>query len=349
MSASEPEKRPRWGLLGAGNITNDFSIGLLLNGSSIAAVAARDSARAQSFATKVGASRAYGSYDELVQDADVDVVYVGTVHTMHFDHVKLALEAGKHVVCEKPLGVNETQVRELVNLAQTKKLFLMEAMWSRFFPAVRKARELLSAGELGVPKAMQGDFGFVADPSTMRYWDPAQAGGAMLDIGIYLVQAATMVFGATVPEQIACTGLLSESGVDAEGSLALSWKGKGSASLLQTLNANTPEECLVICSNGYLRLCSPAHCPTRLVVARGEGRGKFVEETFEFELPTCPDGHKANFPHSEGMLYEVQAVEKCLSEGQLECAEYTLAESLVVVKVMDTYRKQVGVVYPFES
>lgn len=348
---SPHQKAPRWGLLGVGGITNDFSIGLLLNGSSIAAVAARDAARAEAFAAKVGASRAHGSYEALVQDPDVDVVYVGTIHTMHVSHARLALEAGKHVVCEKPMGINEAQVRELVELARERKLFLMEAMWTRFFPAVRKAREVLASGVIGIPKAVQGDFGFICDPppAKSRMWDPAQGGGAILDIGIYLVQATTMVFGPTLPDQIACTGTLSESGVDVDGSLSLSWKSKGTASLLTTLTANTPEDLTVICSKGHLRFCGSAHCPTRLVVAKEKGRGIFEQENFDFELPLCPKGFTVNFPHSEGMQYQVQTVEKCLLAGQLECPEYTLDESLVVVQVMDAYRRQVGLVFPFEN
>jgi len=341
-------RRIRWGLLGVGDITNDFCIGLLQNGSSIAAVAARDGARAEAFAKQVGADRAYGSYEALLQDANVDVVYVGTIHTMHQNHAMLALEAGKHVLCEKPVCVNESQTQALIDLARKKKLFLMEAMWTRFFPALRKAREVISSGDLGAPRAVQGDFGFLCDPSKARMWDPAMAGGAMLDIGIYMVQAATMVFGQTLPDQIACTGILSDSGVDAEGCFSLSWKGKGSASFLATLRANTPEELIVICEKGNVRIRGPAHCPTQIVVTKVAGRGEAQEEVLSFPLPQCPAGCKANFPNSEGMLYQVQAVEKCLHGGLLECPEYTLDESLVVTQIMDAYRKQVGVKYPFE-
>lgn len=226
----------------------------------------------------------------------------------------------------------------------------MEAMWTRFFPAVRKVRETLSSGELGEPLCVQADFGFEGPADeNHRLWDPAQAGGVMLDIGCYLVQAATMVFGPSAPDLVACTGRLSARGVDSEGVLSLTWTGKGSASLLCTLHANMPEQTLICCSKGYIRLHGPAHCPTRVTVAKGESRGNFAEETFDFELPECPAGLACNYPHSEGMLYQVQAVEECLRAGKLESDEFPLEESLSVVRVMDTYREQVGVVYPFEQ
>merc|ERR1711865_413930 len=113
--------------------------------------------------------------------------------------------------------------------------------------------------------------------------------------------------------------------------------------------ANTPEESMVICSKGYVRLRGPAHCPSQVVVARAQNRGNFTEELFEFELPKCPEGYQVNFPNSEGMLYQVQAVEECLKNGQLECPEYSLEESLAVVQIMDAYRKQVGVKYPRDA
>eukprot|EP00445_Apocalathium_hangoei_P003139 CAMPEP_0203844844 /NCGR_PEP_ID=MMETSP0359-20131031/3456_1 /ASSEMBLY_ACC=CAM_ASM_000338 /TAXON_ID=268821 /ORGANISM="Scrippsiella Hangoei, Strain SHTV-5" /LENGTH=347 /DNA_ID=CAMNT_0050759879 /DNA_START=50 /DNA_END=1093 /DNA_ORIENTATION=- len=343
--------RPRWGVMGLGKISNDFSCSIIANGSPIAAVAARDLQKAQDFADKFGAKRAHGSYQDLVEDPEVDVIYVGTIHAVHFQNVKMALEAGKHVVCEKPMGVNTAEVRELIELARSKKLFLLEALWTRFFPAIRKAREVLASGELGEPRYVQGNFGFVALPEDEphRLWDPEQAGGAMLDIGPYVLSAALMVFGSTVPEQIACTGPLAKTGVDKDCVLALSWAGKGSASLLCTLSTNLPDEVLVVCSNGQLRIHPPAHCPLRITVAKAVGGGQFEEEVHNFELPHCPECVSVNFPNSEGFLHEVKAVEDALQKGLLECPEYTLDESLAMVQIMDAFRKQVGVVYPFDK
>ena len=169
---------------------------------------------------------------------------------------------------------------------RSKGLFLMEALWTRFFPIVRKLRELLKGGTLGVPRCLQADFGFVGptDPSH-RLLDPAQAGGAMLDIGIYVVQLATMTFGTSIPE-IKSSAILTPQGVDAEGALTLTWKDTASASLLFTIRACTPENSVIMCDKGYVRIHGQAHCPERMTVSKAStDRGKFVDEEFSFPLP----------------------------------------------------------------
>jgi len=357
-SSSRPVEAPvearaevRWGILGVGGISNDFCVGLVYNNSIITAVAGRDLERAEDFADKVGAARAYGTYEELAQDPEVDVVYVGTIHTMHLPHARMALEAGKHVVCEKPMGIDEAGVRALVDLAREKQLFLLEAMWTRFFPTIRRVRQVLKKGELGEPRYVQGNFGFIGpDDMTHRLWVKEQAGGCMLDIGCYLVQFATMVFGTDMPDQIGCTGRLTDQGVDSDAVISLSWKYQGSASLLATLRCNTPEDLFIYCSNGYIQICGPAHCATKAIVYSSTGRGKFKEiETVTFPLPTCPENMRVNYPNSEGFLYEVQAAEECIRDGLLESPEFTWEESLAVARIMDAFRKQVGVEYDFSS
>jgi len=340
----------RWGIIGVGKISNDFCASLIANGSTIAAVGARDIKRAQAFGETFKASRAYETYAEVVKDPEVDVIYVGTIHTMHASHVRLALEAGKHVLCEKPLGLNEAEVTAMVSMARQKKLLLLEGVWTRFFPVLRKIRDVLGSGEVGEPRYMTGDFGFVAptDPNH-RLWHLDQAGGAMLDIGVYLVQAAVMVFGTSAPSKIQCTGKVLDAGMDSEGSLLLTWAEKGTASLFCTLTVNTPEELLIVCTGGHIRVAGPAHCPQQLTVSKEQGRGKFSSETFNFDLPKCPEGLSLNFPNSEGFLYQAQAVEKAIEDGLQECVEYNLDESLAVVRIMDEYRKQLGVKYPSEA
>jgi len=342
--------RLRWGLLGSGGICNDFAAGVVNSGGHIAAIGASSLSKAQALADKVQHAKAYGSYEELVTDPNVDVVYVGTIHTLHLPHTKMALLAGKPVICEKPLAVNQREAEEMIDLARSKGLFLMEAMWTRFFPIYRKLREILEGKDIGIPRCVQADFGFVGptDPKH-RLLDPTLAGGAMLDIGIYLVQLATMIFGNVEPE-MKCTAILSNENVDQEGSLSLTWKDKGSASLLFTLRATTPENTVIMGDQGFLRIHGPAHCPTRMTVSKASGdRGEFLEEDFNFPLPKLKAGLSVNYPASEGMLYQVLAAEKCIQGGQLECSEYGLDESLAVMKIMDSYRQQVGVIYPFET
>ena len=196
-------------------------------------------------------------------------------------------------------------------------------MWTRFFPIIRKVREIVKARSLGLPRCIQAEFGFVgpSDPSH-RLMDPALAGGAMLDIGIYLVQLATMTFGSRMPSQMSSTAILTPSGVDQEGALSLSWKNSGSASLLFTLRATTPENSVIMFEKGFLRIHGPAHSPERMTLYKAAGeRGKFEEEEFNFPLPKLEEGLTVNYPSSEGLMYQVQAAEKCIQEGRLECPE----------------------------
>lgn len=346
---AEMQPRVRWGIFGTGGICSNFAVNLVKNGSTISGIGASTLEKAEAFRAKYRAAKAYGSYEALVQDPDVDVVYVGTINTMHLPHAKLALEAGKHVLCEKPLGVNLAQTRELVDLARSKGLFLMEAFWTRFFPATVKAREVIRSGAIGAPTYVQADFGFKGpDDPAHRLWDPAMAGGALLDIGCYMVQAGTWVFGAAVPEQIACTGRVSESGVDLDGSLALTWAGKGSGSFLYSLTANTPEVTTVLCERGLVKLHNPGHTPTRVTVGTEASRGVYEEQVYDFALPEAPDGLNPKRPIYMGMLYEVQVVERCIADGLLECPELPLDESLAIASIMETSRKQLGVTFPFE-
>lgn len=207
-------------------------------------------------------------------------------------------------------------------------------------PRDPQVREVLESKELGEPKYVQGTFGFTApDDPKHRLWDPALGGGTMLDIGVYLVQAATMVFGATMPDQLASTGTLTAEGVDADCIMSMTWNGKGSASFITSFTCNIPMDLYIYCSKGSIKICGPAHCPSRVIVYRD---GK--EEVHDFELPKLPEGMKA-FYGSEGMLYEVQGVEDCIQKGLKEAPEFPLEESLVVARIMDAVRKQVGVEY----
>ena len=176
----------------------------------------------------------------------------------------------------------------------------------------------------------------------------------MLDLGVYLVQLAVMLFGAAKCD-VRGTAVLTEKGVDAEGALSLCWKeGEGSkggsASLMYSLRAVTPENACIMFDGGYITIEGMQHAPTRATVSRSGGaRGKVESETHTVPLPQLPDGLRVNHPHSEGMVYQVQAVEACLKAGKLECPEYTLDESLAVLRIMDAFRQQVGVSYPGES
>jgi len=333
-----------WGIIGTGNICHDFCVSLRANGSSIRIVGARDTAKAQRFA-EAHTAEDYGTYDDVLKDAKVTVVYIGVIHPMHSEWTLKAIAAGKHVVVEKPMTLNADTSRKLVQAARDANVFLMEAMWTRFFPLVRKAKEVLQSGRLGAVRAVNADFRFrmEEDPSH-RLFALEQGGGAVLDIGCYTTQVATMVFGATLPDSVACSGTLGATGVDIEGGMALTWKGQGTATLSFGIQSVAPEETVIACEKGYIRLCAPAHCPTRMEVAEADARGFTPAEIFEVALPEVPG--KVNFPNSEGMLYQVQHVEECLGKGLLESPEYPLDETLVLAAISDQFLAAVGVVHP---
>ncbi|XP_074075850.1 trans-1,2-dihydrobenzene-1,2-diol dehydrogenase isoform X2 [Macrotis lagotis] len=202
----------RWGLLAAGLISHDFATALRTLPRSehqLVAVAARDLGRAQDFARRHEIPKAYGTYEELMRDPDVDVVYVGAQHPQHSRAVLQSLAAGKPVLCEKPLGVTAAEVREMVAAARARGLFLMEALWTRFFPAVRALRELLSWGDLGELRLVRADFGQALEGAA-RVTDWAQAGGGLLDLGIYCVQFISLVAGGRRPERVRAVGRLHE-------------------------------------------------------------------------------------------------------------------------------------------
>uniref|UniRef100_A0A2K6JMQ6 Trans-1,2-dihydrobenzene-1,2-diol dehydrogenase n=2 Tax=Rhinopithecus TaxID=542827 RepID=A0A2K6JMQ6_RHIBE len=205
----------RWGIVSVGLISSDFTAVLQTLPRSehqVVAVAARDLSRAKEFAQKHDIPKAYGSYEELAKDPNVEVAYVGTQHPQHKAAVMLCLAAGKAVLCEKPMGVNAAEVREMVTEARSRGLFLMEAIWTRFFPASEALRSVLAQGTLGDLRVARAEFGKNLT-HVPRAVDWAQAGGALLDLGIYCVQFISMVFGGQKPEKISVVGRRHETGL----------------------------------------------------------------------------------------------------------------------------------------
>uniref|UniRef100_A0A673V871 Trans-1,2-dihydrobenzene-1,2-diol dehydrogenase n=1 Tax=Suricata suricatta TaxID=37032 RepID=A0A673V871_SURSU len=217
----------RWGIVSAGLISSDFTTALRTLPRSehqVVAVAARDLSRAKEFARKYDIPKAYGSYEELAKDPNVEVAYIGTQHPQHRAAVLLCLAAGKAVLCEKPMGVNAAEVREMVAEARSRGLFLMEAIWTRFFPAMEALKSAVSQGTLGELRVARAEFG--KDLTHVpRAVDWAQAGGGLLDIGIYCIQFISMVFGGQKPEKIVAMGRRHETGVDDTVSVLLQYPG----------------------------------------------------------------------------------------------------------------------------
>ncbi|XP_007536031.1 trans-1,2-dihydrobenzene-1,2-diol dehydrogenase [Erinaceus europaeus] len=327
-----------WGIVSAGLIASDFTTMLRMLPRSehqVVAVAARDLSRAKEFARKHDIPKAYGSYEELAKDPNVEVVYIGTQHPQHKAAVLLSLAAGKAVLCEKPMGVNAAEVREMVAEARSRGLFLMEAIWTRFFPASETLRSVLAQGALGELRVARAEFGKDLT-HVRRAVDWAQAGGGLLDIGIYCIQFISMVFRGQRPEKISAVGRIHETGVDDTVTVLLQYPGGVHASFTCSITAKLSNTASVSGTKGMAKILEPCWCPTELVV-KGDHQ--------EFPLPPAPN-KEFNFTNGPGMMYEAKHVRECLRKGLKESPVIPLAESELLADILEEVRKAIGVTFP---
>ncbi|MNH94307.1 1,5-anhydro-D-fructose reductase [compost metagenome] len=323
----------KWGILSTGWIAHQFATDLAHASNGLAyAVGSRNQESADKFARKHGIPVAHATYEDLVNDPEVDAVYIGTPHPFHKDNALLALRAGKAVLCEKPFTVNSGELEEIVAYAREHKLFLMEAMWSRYLPANVKVREWIAAQRIGDVRLVKADLGFRADWNPEgRLLNPALGGGALLDVGIYPVSFASMIFGPH-PESVASTVHMGETGVDEHFSLLLSYGGGKSASLNGGVRLNMLQEAYVFGTEGHIVVKGSFVNPRSAELYAG---GELVE-TFEDDRT------------STGYAFEAEEVGRCLQAGLTESPALTLDESLAILKLLDQVRAEWGLVYPGE-
>jgi len=354
-----------WGILGTGRIAHDFTQCLNMMGQRIVACAARDALRSLEFKKKFGIERSYSSYDELVEDKDVDIVYINTINRFHVQHAKLCLNAGKHVVLEKPMAPSLQEADEVIQLAHDKGLFFLEGMWTRFFPAVRLVKEILESEELGKCMAIYSDFGF--DDRKNKAIFTRQSGGAMMDVGVYNFAHILLGFAprnGTYVTDVRGLAIVDKTGIDVEASLTLQFQRRirnaeneecndadstdEDTRLLAhshySLRTRTPEEVRYICEQGFIIIKSPAHCPERVIVSRAgstsnaDDRSKADDEE-EYHFPLPDTDYAFTFPNSQGFVYEIDAVVKALDKGVQQCEEYSWDESRRVCELMDKARE----------
>lgn len=322
----------RWGILSTGKIARAFAAALkTIPDAKLLAVGSRHRVTADEFAINFDLPRAYDSYTALVADPDVDIVYVGTPHPLHAENALMCLQAGKHVLCEKPFAMNAAQARAMIDLAREKRLFLMEAMWTRFIPAVKHAKALIDQGVIGKVWMMSGAFCFRAlfNPKG-RLFDPELGGGSLLDVGVYLLSFASWLFGK--PVRIQSSARLGSTGVDEHAVMQLVYEDGELAALTSAVRLKMPIEVLLAGTEGYLTLHEPFYKTTRFTITPVEG---------EPQTYTVP---------YEGNGYQFQALEvmRCLREGLLESPVMPLDETLQIMQTMDAIRAQWGLVYPNE-
>ena len=324
----------RWGILGTGTIAHKFATGLKdARDTQLLAVGSRSQAGADRFGDAFGVPRRYASYEALVSDPDIDVIYVATPHPMHHDAMRLCLDAGKPVLCEKPFTVNALDARDVIDTARRRDLFLMEAMWTRYLPAMARFRELIANGAIGDPLLLTADFGFRVenpDPAS-RLFNVQLGGGALLDVGVYVVSLASMIFGA--PSGASGIPQVGATGVDELTAITLTYDGGRMAQLNCAIRVSTATEATLYGTDGFLKLESPWFSASRLTLVRPDD----APETLD--LPYRGNG----YPH------EAEEVGRCLREGLRESPTMPLDETLQIVATMDAIRAPWAVRYPGDA
>ena len=317
----------RWGVLAPGGIATDWVATLHANTDQrVVAVASRSAERAAEFANKNGIERSYGSYEQLVADPEVDIVYVAAPNVFHRLLALLAIAAGKHVLIEKPLGVDAADARVIVESARAANVFALEAMWSRFLPQTTVVSQLLAEGELGDVKVVTADFGAdFGDRRGQPVFDPAMGGGALRDIGIYPVWFSRFALGELT--SAVASGRMLDSGVDGQAAMILGHAGGAQSVLHTTMLADTPTEARISGTRGRVEVRTPFYAPNGFAFVRGEERTEFTDGT--------------GLRGREGLAFQATAIAQHISDGRTEAPEHPLELSVAILGTLDTLRAQV--------
>jgi predicted dehydrogenase len=328
-------KNVRWGILGCGKIANKFASDLkLVDDAQLIGIASRNPQKLESFSRQHNPALVFNTYEGLVTCADVDVIYVATPHGLHYENVMLCLSNGKAVLCEKAFALNLAHAREMVEFARRKKIFLMEAFWTKFLPQFQKVMEIIRSGTIGEVKFIQSDFGFQApEPKAQRLYDPALGGGSLLDIGIYPVFLAQTILGK--PTQVHAFITPYESGVDEQCAMTMKFAGGALAVLSCTFAVETPVEAVIAGTRGRIVMRNRFHNAVAT-----------IELTTERGIPQIIE-----VPREGGFGYQFEArhVNDCLRREVTESPVMTHADTLMLMETLDRVRKVCGVTYPVDA
>lgn len=333
----------RWGFLGCGSIASRLGNDVAkLGDHKIQAIASRDPEKAAKYAEKYGVETQHtgpDAYTKLVNDPDVDIIYVATPHNFHLEHASLALNAGKPVLCEKPFTVNLKEAEQIVKLAREKNLFLMEGVWSRLFPVWVKVRELIASGAIGKVRQVYSDFGYgagqlgddnrliVGNPNG-RLFSKDLIGGGLMDVGVYPINIAMMLLGE--PSVVKAFGVLGSTGVDENVGVVLGFPDGSLATATTSIQVTTPFQTTILGTEGRIEVPFWWR-PKTLTLYKG---GNAEEFTFEHE--------------GEGFQFEAMHVAECLRAGKTESDILPLDGTLAVMRVLDAVRAEIGLKYPGE-
>lgn len=319
------------GILGAGSIAHKMAetVGSM-DKTEIYAVASRSLEKAENFAKQYQIPKAYGSYQEMLMDSYVDLVYVATPHSHHYEHVKMCLEHGKHVLCEKAFMINSSQAKDVVGIARKKKLLLAEAIWTRYMPSRTLIREAVDSGIIGEVTSLTANLGY-AIGNKERLVRSDLGGGALLDLGVYPINFALMVFGEDY-QDVTAQGILSDQGVDLQNSITLTWKNGRMALLHSNMQALTDRRGIIHGDKGYLVVENINNCEA---ISAYDLDRRLIKQ---YGIPE----------QITGFEYEVESCRKALENGEIECKEMPLANSVAVMELMDRIREVLGIRYACE-
>jgi predicted dehydrogenase len=322
----------RWGIIGCGKIADKFASDLKLTQNGIlVAVASKDIIRAKKFGEKYNVSKAYGNYEELVKNPEVDAIYIATTHNFHHPNTLLCLEHQKAVLCEKPLAINAKQVKEMVDLARRKKVFFMEALWTKFLPHFQIVSSMVQEGKLGKMQSMQVNFGFKPyDPIPDRLFNPELGGGSLLDIGIYNVFMALSLMGK--PDGIHASMSPAPTGVDEQCAVTFTYKNGGFAQLLSSLSSNLATSCDIAGTMGRIHLSNRFYEPSTII--------NYYPSSFNSgTIIPCTK------PKGWGYHEQISHVNLCISKGLTESPIMTHDDSLLLMTTLDEIRIKAGIKY----
>ncbi len=321
-------KSIRWGIVGLGNIAHKFAADLVLVPNCVLqAVASSDKKRALEFSKKFEAKHYYSSYTDLFSDPEVDVVYIASLHPLHKSLSIAAMEQGKAVLCEKPMGMQQEEVREMIHTAKKNNVFLMEALWTRFNPAFEQVHQWISENKIGPLRYINSTFSFNALSRGVdsRVFNPEKGGGSLLDIGIYPLFLAYHFLG--FPETISASAVLTDQKVDEQLGFIFSY-AKAQAMLYSSFAHNEDMRATICGENGEIYMNSQWHLTSDIKLVKD---GKEIKKSFDFK--------------GLGYTYEIEEANSCIRNDKLESDKWSWKNSLDISILMDTIRKQVGVSY----
>lgn len=327
-------KQIQWGIMGTGRIANAFAEGLQnTSNGELQAIGSRNQESAQKFAKRWNIPTVYNSYEGLASSTSVDAVYIATPHTEHAKNAILCMTQGKAVLCEKPFAVNSEQVRSMIEKSREHNVLLMEGMWSRFPPLMRKIRNIIKNNEMGEIRTIHADFGFKPennDPKG-RLFNPELAGGSLLDVGIYPISLAFMINGK--PDSIVSEWTRGKTGVDEQASIVFKYANGSMAVLHSSIQSDTGQEAFVSGTKGTIRIHKQCWKPQIMTLTDSRtGESKKVESPFI----------------GNGFNYEAEHFGQLLIEGKKESPIMPLEESISIISTLDDIRKIWGLRYPFE-